>query len=248
MLSAVVLTKNEEVNIVDCLESLDFCDEIIIIDDFSEDRTIQLAERYRVKIFKRRLENDFSSQRNFALEKANGDFVLFLDADERISSILRKEIIYKIDARKDTNGFLFKREDFLFGKYLKHGETASVRLLRLAKKNGARWEGIVHEKMLVEGKTEELENPILHFPHKSITEFLKEINLYTTLKANELFKEEKKVKFITIILYPKAKFLLNFFIRRGFLDGIEGFIFAIFMSFHSFLVRAKLWMLWQKNF
>ncbi|MBI2420736.1 MAG: glycosyltransferase family 2 protein, partial [Candidatus Levybacteria bacterium] len=70
----------------------------------------------------------------------------------------------------------------------------------------------------------------------------------TTLKANELFKEEKKVKFITIILYPKAKFLLNFFIRRGFLDGIEGFIFAIFMSFHSFLVRAKLWMLWQKNF
>jgi len=87
----------------------------------------------------------------------------------------------------------------------------------------------------------------MHYPHKSVSEFLREVNFYTNLRSEELYSQGVRTYFWAIILYPKAKFLLNFFLKRGFLDGIEGLIFAVIMSFHSFLVRGKLWLLWQKK-
>lgn len=248
MLSVVVLTKNEENNIVDCLESLSFCDEIIIIDDNSNDRTLELLKNFKVKLYERSLNDDFSVQRNFGLEKANGDWVLFIDADERVTPLLKKEILYKIEASGEVSGFYFRRKDYFIGRPLNYGETASIRLLRLVKKSKGFWQGRVHEIMKISGKTELMENPIIHYPHKSLSEFLSEISSYSTLRSKELFESGIKANFLSIILYPKAKFLLNFFIKKGFLDGIYGFVFAILMSFHSFLVRAKLWLLWQKKY
>lgn len=127
------------------------------------------------------------------------------------------------------------------GKQLKHGDTGNIKLLRLAKKRSGIWQGKVHEKWIVEGNIDELENPIIHYPHPTISEFLYDINFYTTLRAKELLQSGKKCSIWEIIFYPKAKFLQNYFIKLGFLDGIEGFIHAILMSLHSFLVRAKLW-------
>ena len=248
MISAVVLTKNEENNIVDCLESISFCDEIIIVDDNSNDRTLELLSNFKVKLYKRSLNDNFSIQRNFGLEKATGDWVLFIDADERVTPLLKKEILYKTEANGEVSGFYFRRKDYFIGKPLNHGETASIRLLRLVKKRKGIWYGRVHEVINVSGKTGSMENPIIHYPHKTLSEFLSEISSYSTLRAKELFESGKKTNFLSIILYPKAKFLLNFFIKKGFMDGIYGFVFAILMSFHSFLVRAKLWLLWQKKY
>lgn len=247
-ISAVVLTKNEEKNIKDCLESLKWCEEILIVDNHSEDKTVEIAEKMGAKVLTSELNNDFSSIRNFALDKVKGEWVLFIDADERVSNNLISEILnIKEKALNEFDGFYIKRIDFMWGRELKHGETRDTRLLRLARRNKGEWKGKVHEEWKVNGKIGELKNPIFHYPHQSMSEFLREINFYTDIRSKELYEKGVKVNFFSIIAYPVGKFIQNYFFKLGFLDFMPGLIFAITMSFHSFLVRGKLWSLLDKK-
>jgi glycosyltransferase involved in cell wall biosynthesis len=250
MISAVILTKNEETNIIDCLESIAWCDEIIILDDYSTDRTLQVIKNFnsRIKIFQRSLNNDFSAQRNYGLSKTKEGWVLFIDADERLSNGLSGEIKDFIKQKEtDVNGLYIERKDIVWGKELKYGESGNIKLLRFAKKDAGKWHGRVHEVWEIKGRLGNFKMPLMHYPHQSISDFLREINYYTDLRAKELYDSGVKTNFYQIILYPKAKFFLNYFLKLGFLDGIEGLVFAITMSFHSFLVRAKLWTYVNKN-
>ena len=264
-ISAVVLTKNEEKNIKECLKSVcQLADEIIIIDDNSKDQTREIAKKNGAKVFIRSLNNDFSSQRNFGLKKAKGDWILFVDADERITKSLAAEIKSWIDevgpvpqgginrskrrpflSGSDLNhkGFYVKRRDFVFGKWLKYGESGKIKLLRLGKKGAGFWKKPVHEAWDIRGIIKEFNSPLLHYPHSAVSEFLIKINKYSTLRAQELYKKGKRVGFFEVIGYPLAKFFKNFFWHLGFLDGLPGFLHAIIMSFHSFLVRGKLWLM-----
>ena len=247
MISAIVLTKDEEKNIEACLDSLSWCDEQIVIDDYSQDKTVDIAKKKGAKVFTHSLQNDFEEQRNFGLSKAKGDWILFVDADERVSSALWYEIMqHTNESLEDFSGYYIKRLDTMWGKTLKYGETGNIKLLRLAKKGAGKWEGNVHEVWKINGKTTTLQNPLDHYPHATIKEFLQEINFYTDLRAQELFKRKTTTNWFLILLYPKSKFIQNYFIKRGFLDGIHGFVFAMIMSLHSFLVRGKLWLLWEK--
>lgn len=244
MISAIILTKNEENNIIDCLESVAWCDEIIIVDDYSEDRTLEVVKNFnsRVKIFKRKLEDNFSAQRNFGLSKATGEWILFIDADEILSNGLRGEIMDFLSSKNEKyDGFYMQRKDVVWNKELRYGETGNIKLLRFAGKDMGKWAGRVHETWNIKGTVGYFKMPILHYPHQNISNFLKEINRYTDLRAKELYDNKVRTNIFQIIIYPKAKFILNYFIKLGFLDGIEGLVFAIMMSFHSFLVRAKLW-------
>ena len=249
MLSAVILTKNEERHIIDCIESLSFCSEIIVVDDFSEDRTLDVVKNTfpNVKIFKRKLDFNFAQQRNFGLSKATNDWVLFIDVDERVPKPLAEEIIEVTKSPSENVAYKIRRVDVLWGKQLQYGETGNTYLIRLGKKDAGKWIGKVHEIWHVKGNVGELEKAIIHYPHPTVAEFLKEINFYTTLRAQELYDKKVKTKWWEIILYPKGKFLVNFFLKRGFMDGIPGLLLALIMSFHSFLVRAKLWLLWEKE-
>lgn len=247
MITAIVLTKNEEKNIIDCIESLSFCDEIVVIDDNSEDLTDAVAKKAGAHVYQHALDNNFSKQRNFGLEKAKGEWVLFVDADERVSKALQNEIVYKISKDDGVHGYFLKRQDYFHGKKLQFGETAHVQLLRLAKKGNGIWRGVVHEVWDVKGKTETLETVLDHYPHRTINDFLREINFYTDLRSRELFKQGIKVHWYDLILYPKAKFIQNYVLKMGFRDGVAGMIMALMMSFHSFLVRGKLWQLWDNE-
>lgn len=246
MITAIVLTKNEEKNIVDCLESLSLCGEIIVIDDNSQDRTVEIAKSLGAKVFTHPLSNNFSKQRNYGLSKAKNNWILFVDADERVSKELAEEIQKKISGN-EYNGFFIKREDTLWKKRMLHGELGNIWLIRLARKGVGGWKGVVHEEWEISGSVGKLENKLDHYPHQSVAEFLKEINYYTTLRALELNKNKVKACWYYILLYPKIKFLNNYLLKLGFMDGIQGLIFALMMSFHSFLVRGKLWMLNQEN-
>jgi glycosyltransferase involved in cell wall biosynthesis len=247
MISAIILTKNEEKNIKDCLESLSWCDEKIVIDDQSVDKTCEIAQKLGAKIYVHPLTN-FSDQRNYAMEKAKGDWVIFIDADERISQALWYEIMQHINEPfENLSGFFLKRIDIMWGRQLRYGESGTLKLLRLAKKNSGKWTGDVHEKWHISGNIETLNNSLYHYPHPSIEDFLREINQYTDLRAKELYRQKIKVNWLSITLYPKAKFILNYFIKLGFLDGLPGLVIALMMSFHSFLVRGKLWLLWQRE-
>ena len=243
----MVLTKNEEKNIEKCLESISFCDEVIIVDDNSHDKTIEKAKKVKgiknLKVLSRILKGDFAQQRNFGLEKATGDWVLFIDADERVSGELKKEIL---DINQSKDAYFIKRRDFFWGKQLKHGEVAPVLnqgLVRLVKKDSGRWMGDVHEVFHTARVCGTLEGFINHYPHPSIKEFISDINNYSTLRANELYNQGKKTNTVEIMFLPVLKFILNFVIRLGFLDGTAGFTYALMMSFHSFLVRSKLYQL-----
>lgn len=248
MISAIILTKNEEKNIAECLESLSWCDERIIIDDHSSDKTVDIAKKMGVKVFLRTLDGDFAAQRNFGLEKAEGDWILFIDADERVNSALWFEIMERTNNPLDAyDAYYLKRKDVIWGKELQYGEVGNLKLLRLGKKGAGLWEGRVHEQWKVKGNTFTLNNALMHYPHQTVGEFLKEINYYTDLRSSELYTRKVRVAWWAILLYPSGKFVINYFFKRGFLDGLPGLVFALLMSFHSFLVRSKLWLLWQKE-
>lgn len=246
MISVVVLTKNEENNIRRCLESIKWCDEVIIIDDNSTDKTLEIIKKYKTTIYKRPLNSNFSAQRNFGKFHAKNEWVLFVDADEVVSDALAYEISNAIQLKdqnlKNFDGFYLKRSDLMWGRQLKYGEMGSIKLLRLGRKNSGGWEGMAHEKWEIEGTIGILMNPLLHFPHKTLEEFLRDINFYTDIRALELKDKNARVFFWSIPLYPLGKFIFNYIFKRGFLDGMPGLIIAITMSFHSFLVRGKLWL------
>lgn len=247
-LSIVILTKNEEKNILDCIESVLGADEIIVVDDYSQDRTEEIVKNLNkpyLRLVKRSLDNDFAAQRNFGLSKTKNDWVLFVDVDERVSKELFLEIKQKI-ASSNSVAFWIKRRDFMWGKELKHGEAGNVRLVRLGQKKAGKWVGKVHETWNISGNIGQLNSELIHFPHPTIAEFLREVNAYSTIRAEELNSQGIKVNLWEIVAYPKAKFFLNYFIRFGFVDGVAGFVVALMMSLHSFLVRAKLWRLYQK--
>ncbi len=242
-ISAVVLTKNSEKTVDVTLASLIWCDEIVVIDDNSTDNTRAVAKKYTSRIFIHTLSEDFSSQRNYGLEKARQDWILFVDSDEVVDEALREEIILRIKSLSQVNGYYIKREDAMWGRKLSYGETKNMWLLRLAKKGSGVWQGKVHEEWKIIGEKGRLRNPLSHFPHPNVHDFLTSINKYSTIRAKELYEKKVGVSWIDVILYPKAKFFLNYILRQGYKDGIPGFLVAILMSFHSFLVRGKLWQL-----
>lgn len=248
MISAVVLVKNQAKQLEECLLSLKWCSEIIVIDDNSIDESVKIAKKHNAQVFTRSLDGDFSAQRNFGLSKVTNEWALFVDADEVVPPQLAKEIYQQTTQFLTTvNGFYLKRKDVLWGKELKHGETNHVKLLRMGRKEKGVWEGKVHERWKILGETATFQNNLLHFPHPTVREFLFEINHYSTLRAMELKSQNKSVSFTTVLAYPIGKFFLNYFIRLGFLDGTRGIIIALMMSFHSFLVRGKLWQLNQQK-
>ncbi|MCJ7804450.1 glycosyltransferase family 2 protein, partial [Patescibacteria group bacterium] len=239
MISAVVLTKDEEENLPQCFESIKWCDEIVVIDDNSTDKSVEIAKKFGAKFFIHSKNDNFAQQRNFGLQKAKGDWILFVDADERISPELAKEIKEKIKSSK-LNGFYLIRQEFFGGKALKHGETAH-RLLRLGKKGKGEWRREVHETWEIKGEIGKLKNPLLHYSHKTLSEFIEHINNFSTLHAQVLLKEVVKPSLFRLLANPLAKFMQNYIFRLGFLDGTPGIIVVLMMSFHSFLARAKLY-------
>ncbi len=245
-LSVVVLTKNCERELGQALPSLSFCDEIIVIDDHSTDDTIVIAKSHDAIVYQKELDDNFALQRNYGLRKATGEWVLYVDSDEVVSKELAREIeetISKETEHKTYEGFYIKRRDIQFGKLLKFGETGSTRLLRLGRKESGVWDRAVHEVWQIKGALGELQNPLLHYPHATVAEFISEINRYSTINARVLLREGKHSSFVMIILYPLGKFLHNYFWKLGILDGTAGFMVAICMSFHSFLTRARMYLI-----
>lgn len=243
-LSAIVLTKNEEANIVPCLKSLDFADEIIVVDDNSTDGTKKKIQDLGCKIYERNLNGDFAAQRNFGLTKASGEWVLFVDADEIVADALKKEISTPPDGWSSFApvGFYIKRTDFMWGRQLKYGETGDIKLLRLAKKDAGKWKRKVHEYWDIKGQVGELKNPLIHHPHQDLKTFIEHINTFSSLHAKENLKEQKRGGLVKIVFWPKLKFLQNYILKLGFLDGTHGFVVAMLMSFHSFLAWSKQWL------
>ncbi len=191
---------------------------------------------------------DFASERNKLLSNSKSDWVFFVDPDEVTSKDLKNEI-EEVIKDNSYDGFFVTRRDYMFGKELRYGEFSKYgwfgnsQLLRLGKRDAGRWERSVHETWKIDGKKGSLKNPLLHYPHKDLRTFIKNINYFSTLHAKALELEGKRSSLLKIIIWPVGKFVYNMVFRLGFLDGMEGFVVALIMSFHSFLSWSKLYFL-----
>lgn len=240
-LSIVILSHNSAPYIKKAIFSSLFADELLIIDDQSTDETVSLItslKNNKIRIVQHPLRDDFSAQRNFGLQNARGIWVLFIDADEEINSDLQEEILKSIESQA-IDGYYIKRRDVFLGKEMQYGELGNISLLRLGKRTG-KWIGRVHEVWRIEGQTSVLKNPLFHYSHLTLSSFISKINYYTSIRAEELYKQKRVSSLIDIITYPCIKFFKNYILSAGYKDGIHGYVFATFMSLHSFLVRAKL--------
>lgn len=238
-ISFVVLTRNEEKNIGRCLSSLkSFADEILVLDEFSTDKTVGIAEKFGARVIQNKNSDDFAAARNFAMEHARNEWVFFVDSDEEMIGGL--EGIGGLD----ENCFRIRRADVMWKRELEHGENGTWNEVRLVKKDAGKWQGRVHEVFKTQDTIGQLNDIYLkHYPHQSVAEFLTEINLYSDIRAKELWDTGVKSGIWQIAFYPLGKFLLDYVFLLGFLDGTPGFVVAAMMSFYSFLVRSKLYLL-----
>lgn len=246
-LTAIILTKNEEANLPRCLHSLKFCDQIIVIDDNSKDNTVKIASEMGAEVFVRSLNNNFSNQRNFALDKIKSGWVLFLDADEEVSDKLKVEILNVIE-ETNISAYFLRRQDIFMGEVLKHGESGNTELLRLGQVGKGKWKRRVHEVWEVKSKGGVLKSPLFHYAHSNLKSLITSLDYFSGLHAIANSEEGKKVSLVKVIFYPPLKFFDNFVLKLGFLDGIYGFIMASFMSFHSYLSWSKQWLRQKSTF
>ncbi len=245
-LSVTVITKDEEKNIRDCLESVKWADEIVIVDDMSIDKTIEISKEYTNKIFERKLDN-FSNQKNFAQDKASCDWVLNLDADERVSPELKEEILGAIKS-EEYSGYYLARKQYFFGKWIRYGGWYPNYQLKLYRKEKGRWRKPVHERVRVEGKVDYLKSPLLHFMYEDISSWIENINRFTTLQARNVFVNlGDRERWYKPIIFPIKIFFQKFFLLKGFKDGYYGFVIAVLSAFYTFIFRAKLWELSRKS-
>ncbi len=242
-LSVVILTKNSEADIEKLIHSLRFCDEVLIVDDESTDKTAERAKSLGAQVYSRPLSGDFATQRNFADSRAIGDWILHIDSDEEVNDALAGEIMLKMK-NPSVSAYYIKRRDFFWGREVRYGDVWTARsrgFIRLYQKNSGTWEGTVHEKFTTNKQISKLQNAIIHRPHPTIAEFIGEVNHYSTLRARELESQGRRVNIVSVVLYPLLKFIYLYIFRLGILDGSAGFAYTFMMSFHSYLVRAKLY-------
>lgn len=239
LLSAVLIACNEEKRIQACLDTLQFADEVIVIDSGSHDRTPEIARKAGARVFTRLLDN-FSAQRNYAMSLAEGQWVIFIDADERITLELRVLIEKTIRDPAACDGYTILRINHILGGPMLHGANSEDHPLRLVKKGKGEWQGLVHEKLVVNGTVGALTRELQHVTTQSLEEYFAKFNLYTTLDAREMLRKGQKVPgWLTILFRPWAEFVYYYFIRRGFLDGSRGFVFQVLSSFYLFVKYLK---------
>jgi glycosyltransferase involved in cell wall biosynthesis len=238
--SAVIVTKNEESNIQDAIESVKGFSEIIVIDSFSSDHTVDICKNYTDKVFLEEWQG-YAKQKQKGIYKASMPWVLILDADERLTPELRSEISIVLE-NKTYNGFYIPRKNFFLGKWIRHGGWWPDYTLRLFRKDMAFMQDReVHEKVVVRGSTGYLKNPMEHYTSRSLSDFIKKLENYSTLSAREMVQKDFMPGIFSLIFRPLFTFFKMFFLRRGFLDGKYGLILSLLYSYYSFSKYTKLW-------
>jgi glycosyltransferase involved in cell wall biosynthesis len=243
-ISAIILTKNSEEVIADCLDSLSFCQEIIVIDNKSEDRTKAIAEKMGAKVFEYSSDS-FANLRNFGIKKATGEWLLYVDADERVTPSLNKEIIKVINDPASGNvGFKVKRKNFYFGD---HPWPYIESLERLFKKDRLRgWYGELHESPKVDGSIGMLEGYLFHYTHRDLTSMVKKTIEWSKIEAELRFKSgHPKMTWWRFPRVMLTAFFNSYIKQSGWKAGTVGLIESMYQSFSIFVTYARLWEMQQ---
>jgi glycosyltransferase involved in cell wall biosynthesis len=244
-LSIVIAVKNEEKNIKQCLESVKWADEIIIVDDHSTDATVEMAKQYTNKIFFNDSKGSFHDNKNLGLEKATGDWILSLDADEIIPPELAEEINQAIKSSQYA-GYYLNRKNYFLGKWIRGCYWYPDYIIRLFKKGTTQWPTDIHKvPRIEEGKVGKLQTPFIHYSYYSLNQYFEKFNQYTSRVAAEEYSRGYRISWknltLCFLLKPLYFFLMKYFLKLGIRDGFRGFFISFSSALTVFVSYAKLW-------
>lgn len=245
--SVLILTKNEADNIVDCIESCRaFGDEFIVLDDFSSDKTVELATEHGARVIQNRMSTGWASQRNLAIANAKEDWIFFIDADERCTTELAEEIRL-ITREQPKTAYWVKRMNHFGRQIMKYGPLSPDWVLRLGDRKTSRYEGIVHESMKCDLPTAKLQSPMLHYTYKTWEQYEAKMARYSTMAAKKYFEEGKReVSVFRVFTRAFFSFIKMYLLKAGFRDGKLGFLLACGYARYSFDKYVKLYFLSAK--
>jgi len=242
--SAVISAFNEEKNIARCLQSLSFADEIVVVDNSSIDKTAEIAKKYTDKVFSQKNNPaEIDLQKNFGFEKATGDWILSVDADEEVSQALAAEIKAITKKKNTISGYWIPRKNIIFGKFIQHTGWYPDPQLRLFKKGKGKYvKAHVHEAIKLEGESAYLKEFLVHHHYETITQFIRRtVDIYAPNEAKDYLDKGYQFSHFDAIRFPLSEFISRFFSRKGYQDGFHGLMLSLLMAFYHFMIFAYLW-------
>jgi glycosyltransferase involved in cell wall biosynthesis len=240
-LSVTIIAWNEEERLRACLESVAWADEIVVVDAESTDKTVALAREFTDRVWVRPWAG-FAAQKNFAIDQATGDWILSLDADERVTAELAGRIRTILAEDGPADGYAVPRRNLFWGAWVRHGGLYPDHQLRFFRRGAGRFvEDAVHESMRIGGRVETLAEPLLHQSYRDLEDFVRRSNRYSTLAAQDWLGRGRRVSVPALIMKPLGRFLSMYIVHRGFLDGWRGLVLAVLYAEYVFLRMAKAW-------
>ena len=241
-LTVTVITYNESEHIAAALDSVAWADEVVVVDSGSTDGTADIARAKATRVLTRAWEG-YSAQKNFAADQATNDWVLSMDADERVTPQLAAEIREVLERGPRARGYRIRRVTHYLGRWIRSTDWSHDYQLRLYDRRAGRWNGMkIHESFrLADGRPEMLEGELEHYAYRDISHHLQKINAYTTLIAEQSYEEGRRTNPLAMTVHPWFAFVRNYVLRAGFKDGAVGFVVSLLNSYYVFLKLAKLW-------
>lgn len=242
-ISASIIAYNEEDNIDDLCRSLNWADEIVIVDSDSTDRTAELARHYTRQVFNRPFQG-YKDKHQYADSLTTGDWILWIDADERVTPELQASIdeLRRRDPASLPDGFRIARRTLYQGRWIAHSGWYPDYQMRLYRKEASYWDGVApHETARVQGRVETLPGEFLHYTKRDLSDHHRVLDSYTSLAARHLFEKGRRTRRVELIILPLAAFIRCWVVKQGFRDGVQGLIIALFSTYSVFLKYAKLW-------
>ncbi len=240
-LSVYMITYNNERTVRKALESVTWADEVVVVDSFSDDKTVEICREFTDKVFQRKWPG-FRDQYQHAAEQTSHPWVLFLDADEEISGELAHEIRRVVDADGDgADGFMAHRQNQYLGRWIRYGGWYPDCEIRLYRRDRGRWEGGLFAKVAVRGKVGSLTHPYLHYPYRDISEQIQRADRYSKTAAEEMFQEGHRCRMVDLLFRPFFRFVKEYLFKSGFRDGVPGLVIITTTMFYVFMKYAKLW-------
>ncbi len=239
--SVIITTFNEEVNIADCIESVQWADEVLVVDSFSSDRTVEIAGQYPVQVLQRQYFGS-AAQKNWSIDRVAHDWVFILDADERVTEPLATEMLELLLEEPKALGYSVRRRNIVFDREIKHSGWSTDTVIRLFHREHGRYPNRrVHADLDVPGTVPILKHALLHYTYRSLGQYIEKLMNYAEWGAAQAFREGRKAGFVELGIRPLYRFIRTYFLQLGILDGLHGLVVCGLQAYGTFLKYVTLW-------
>ena len=245
--SVYMITYNNEETVEMALKSVAWADEIVIVDSFSNDRTVEIGRKFTDKLFQRKWPGH-RDQYQYAADLTTHEWIMFVDADEEVFPELAEEIRKELNGKVEgVDGFFVYRRTFYLGRWIRYGGWYPDGEIRLYRRNKGRWEGGLHARVVVNGRVQSLKNLYHHYTYRNISDQIQTIDKYSRIAAEDMAKQGEKFNLFKLLFHPPFRFIKEYFFKSGFRDGLPGLVIAMSTMYYVFIKYAKLWELTRRQ-